>query len=76
MANDTLKINVPETHPEFEDMDQVWEMYEPETVVEMVNRYISAQMMARKYRTNKATKDKAAMAAYKDAVAKGLIKPV
>jgi hypothetical protein len=75
MANDTLKINVPEVHPEFEDMDQVWAMYEPEVVVEIINRYISAQMMARKYRHQKAASDKAKLKAYNEAVEKGLITP-
>lgn len=67
-SNKDLKINVPEYHPEFSDMDEVWAQYEPEIVVEIVNRYISAQMMARKYRHNKAANDKALLAKAKEII--------
>jgi hypothetical protein len=43
-------------------------------VVEMINRYMSTQRMAKKYRQNKAQADKELKAKYEAAVKAGLIK--
>jgi hypothetical protein len=78
MANETIKISVPDY--DFETVQEAMEHFADDhqdgekIVVEMINRYMSTQRMAKKYRQNKAQADKELKAKYEAAVKAGLIK--
>lgn len=63
-GSDQFKIAIPETHPNFQTMEEVEKAYNVVELVEIVNRYVAAQITARKARLNMATRAKAMKAKF------------
>lgn len=68
-GSDQFKIAIPETHPNFQTMGQVNAAYNVVELVEIVNRYVAAQITARKARLNMASRAKAMKAKFESLAA-------